>query len=147
MNLVAYLFALLAGTLITCQTGSNTQLKKNLGQPLPALIVNYIVGFVAIGLCTLAKRVPIPTAANAADAPWWGWIGGLFGAAYGLTAILLASQMGAATLTALVVTGQLISALTIDHFGWIGFDPHPASWPRIAGCAFMVIGLALISKF
>jgi hypothetical protein len=60
MNLIAYLFAFLAGALITCQTGSNTQLKKSLGQPLPALIVNYIVGFAAIGIYALAKRVPSP---------------------------------------------------------------------------------------
>ena len=56
------------------------------------------------------------------EAPWWSWIGGLFGATYGLTAILLASRMGAATLTALVVTGQLICAVVLDHFGWLGFD-------------------------
>ena len=147
MSFIPYFFACLAGALITCQTGSNSQLKKSFGQPLPALIVNYILGIVAISIYALAKKISIPSTSNVADAPWWAWIGGLFGAAYGLTAILLASQMGAATLTALVVTGQLISAVTIDHFGWIGFDPHPASWLRIAGCAFMVIGLALIAKF
>lgn len=71
----------------------------------------------------------------------------MFGAVYGLTAILLASQMGAATLTALVVTGQLVCAVTLDHFGWLGFDVHPASLWRLAGCVLMVLGLVLIAKF
>lgn len=75
------------------------------------------------------------------------WTGGLFGAAYGLTAILLANAVGAGTLMALVVTGQLVSSIIIDHFGWLGFDVHPASWPRIIGCGLMIIGLALIAKF
>jgi bacterial/archaeal transporter family-2 protein len=35
----------------------------------------------------------------------------------------------------------------LDHFGWLSFDVHPASGARIAGCALMVIGLALIAKF
>jgi transporter family-2 protein len=32
--------------------------------------------------------------------------------------------MGAATLTALVVTGQLICSVILDHFGWLSFDVH-----------------------
>lgn len=147
MASIAFVFALLAGALITCQTGSNSQLKKSLTQPLPALIVNYLVGMTAVGLYTWIRRVPIPTLENATSAPWWGWVGGVFGAVYGLVAILLASQMGAATLTALVVTGQLVCAVTLDHFGWLGFDVHPASLWRIGGCALMVVGLVLIAKF
>jgi transporter family-2 protein len=34
-----------------------------------------------------------------------------------------------------------------DHFGWLGFDQHPAGLGRIAGCALMVIGIALVSLF
>lgn len=147
MKWLAWIFAFVAGTLITCQVGSNTQLKKSLGQPLPALLVNYVVGVTAVFLYTFIKQVPIPSGAKAFQTPWWGWLGGLFGAVYGLTAIVLASQLGAATLTALVVTGQLICSVILDHFGWLSFDVHPASWPRIAGCALMVIGLILIARF
>lgn len=144
---IGFVFALVAGALISCQTGSNTQLKKGLGEPLPALIVNYIVGLTAVAIYALVRRIPVPALEQAEAAPWWSWIGGLFGAVYGLAAILLASEMGAATLTALVVTGQLASAVLLDHFGWIGFEVHPASWPRLAGCGLMVAGLFLIAKY
>lgn len=105
MRWLAFLFALVSGALISIQVGSNSQLKKSLGQPPPALLVNYVLGIFAVVVYTLAKRVPVPPIGNAVQTPWWGWLGGLFGAAYGLTAIVLASQLGAATLTALVVTG------------------------------------------
>lgn len=139
--------AFVAGTLITCQVGSNSQLKKSLGQPLPALLVNYTLGISAVFLYTSLKQVPIPSAGKVFQTPWWGWLGGLFGAVYGLTAIVLASRFGAATLTAVVVTGQLACSVVLDHFGWLSFDTHPASLPRIAGCVLMVIGLILIAKF
>lgn len=145
MAWLAFLFALVAGALITVQTGSNSQLKKGLGQPLPALLVNYVLGISAVLIVTVIKRGPLPAVER--STPWWAWVGGLFGAMYGLAAIVLASQLGAATLTALVVTGQLICAVVLDHFGWLSFDIHPASWARIAGCALMVIGLVLIAKF
>jgi hypothetical protein len=81
-------------------------LKKSLGQPLPALIINYFVGVSAAFIYAVVSRVPLPTLAQASDTSLWGWSGGLFGAVYGLAAILLASQMGATTLTALVVNGR-----------------------------------------
>ena len=147
MKWLAWLFAFIAGALITCQVGSNTQLKKSLGQPLPAVLVNYVLGIAAVFLYTLLRQVPLPPTEKAFQTPWWGWLGGIFGAVYGLAAIVLASQLGAATLTALVVTGQLLCSVILDHFGWLSFDVHPASWARIAGCALMVGGLILIDKF
>lgn len=146
MSWISLAFALVAGALITCQVGSNTQLKKSLEQPLPALLVNYLIGIAAVTVYTLVRRVPVPSLGQASQTPWWGWLGGAFGTVYGLAAILLASQMGAATLTALVVTGQLICSVLLDHFGWLSFDVHPAGAGRIAGCTLMVIGLALIAK-
>lgn len=68
-----------------------------------ALIVNYPVGVIAIVVVTTARRVPLPSAQQISEAPWWSWMGGLCGAFYGLTAILPASRVGAATLTALFV--------------------------------------------
>jgi transporter family-2 protein len=147
MKWLAWLFAFVAGTLITCQVGSNSQLKKSLGQPLPALLVNYAVGIAAVLLYTSVKQVQLFSVGKAFQTPWWGWFGGLFGAVYGLAAIVLASQLGAATLTAIVVTGQLVCSVILDHFGWLSFDVHPASAARLVGCALMVIGLVLIAKF
>ena len=144
---LAWIFAFLAGAFITCQVGSNSQLKKSLGQPLPALLVNYVLGITAVFLYTLVRRVAIPAPEKAFQTPWWGWLGGLFGAVYGLAAIVLASRLGAATLTAVVITGQLVCSVILDHFGWLSFDVHPASWPRLAGCALMILGLTLIAKF
>jgi bacterial/archaeal transporter family-2 protein len=147
MGWLAFPFALVAGALITFQTGSNARLKEALGHPLPSVIVNYIVGIFCVGIYSAASRIPIPGIAQAGTAPWWAWIGGLFGAIYGVAAVFLAHPLGAATLTALVVTGQLVCSVVLDHFGWIGFDVHPAGWGRITGCALMVTGLLLIAKF
>lgn len=143
----AFIFALLSGAAITAQAGANSQLKQSLRDPLIALTVNYIFGLVGVMLVLIFARVPLPTMQKMATAPWWAWMGGLLGVLYGLSVVFLASRMGAATLISAVVTGQLVFALVVDHFGWIGFEVHRASAPRILGCALMVGGFALISKF
>jgi bacterial/archaeal transporter family-2 protein len=147
MKWFAYVFAFLAGAFISIQAGSNTQLKKIFGDPMPAVVVNYLLGLTSVLAYSLVTRIPIPTVHQASQAPWWSWLGGLFGILYGLAAVMLGSQLGAATLMALVVTGQLVCSVVLDHFGWIGFDAHPAGLWRLVGCALMVAGLALIARF
>src|SRR3954454_3679815 len=128
-------FALIAGAFITVQAGSNAELKKNFGEPTAALLVNYVLGFGAVLIYGLATRLDWPGLDKIAGAPWWAWIGGLAGAVYGIAAILLANVLGAATLMAAVVSGQVICSVLLDHFGWIGFDSHTAGVGRIVGCA------------
>jgi transporter family-2 protein len=147
MGGLSFAFAMAAGALIALQAGSNSQLKKSLGVPMPAVIVNYLAGLTCIVLYSLARRVPLAVFARAGAAPWWGWLGGLCGAVYGVAAVILASKMGAATLTALVVAGQLVCSVALDHFGWMGFDVHPAGVWRVIGCVLMIVGLVLIAKF
>ncbi len=144
---IAFPFALMAGALVTVQAGSNAQLKQSFGVPLPALLVNYVLGFAVVLGYALITRVPWPAADKIGGAPWWAWIGGLSGAAYGLAAILLANQLGAATLMSLAVTGQLLLSVALDHFGWLGFEIHPAGWARLAGCVLMVCGFLLVAAF
>ena len=45
--------------------------------------------------------------------------------AFILLAILLLPSLGAATLFALVIAGQVLAAVTLDHFGAFGLTPHP----------------------
>jgi transporter family-2 protein len=142
-----FIFALLAGAAITVQAGANSQLKQSLGDPIGALVVNYILGLIGVVLVAVCVRVPIPATEKIVSTPWWAWAGGLLGILYGLSVVLLASRMGAATLIATVVTGQLVFSVVVDHFAWIGFEAHRASPFRIVGCGLMVAGLGLIAKF
>jgi len=56
MGWLSFAFALAAGAFIAVQAGSNSQLKKSLGVPMPAVILNYLVGLTCIGLYTQPPR-------------------------------------------------------------------------------------------
>lgn len=146
MPWLASISAFLAGALVTVQAGSNAQLKQGFGTPMPALLVNYVLGFTAVLGYALLTRVPWPAVGQATSIPWWAWLGGAAGAFYGVAAILLAHSLGAATLMALAVSGQLLASVAFDHFGWLGFEVHLAGWARMAGCLLMIGGFVLIAK-
>ena len=59
-------------------------------------------------------------------------------------AILLIPQLGAATFFALLVAGQMLCSLAFDHFGLLGMPVQPASLIRLAGAAFLILGVVMI---
>jgi len=141
------LVALITGALITLQTGSNARLKEALGHPLPAVVVSSLIGIVLLVAVIVVTRTPAPSLDRVTGAPWTAWLGGILGAVYAVTVVVLARELGAAPLTALVVTGQLVCSVLLDHFGLLGFDVHAAGAGRLVGCALLLAGTALIWKF
>jgi bacterial/archaeal transporter family-2 protein len=144
LSLVA---ALLVGALITIQTGSNARLKEALAHPLPAVIFSSVIGIVLLVAVMAVTRTPAPTVDRMLAAPWTAWIGGILGAVYAVTVVILARDLGAATLVALLVTGQLLCSVLLDHFGVLGFELRAAGIGRLIGCALLLSGVALIWKF
>ena len=140
------LLALLNGVVLPVQAGVNAQLRVGLGHPLLAAVTSFAVGTVALVACAAAARVPVPGVAGLARMPWWYWTGGLLGAAYVLAAVVLAPRLGAATLVAAVVAGQLIASLALDHFGLVGYPQHPVTPARVIGAALLLAGLWLIQR-
>ena len=64
-----------------------------------------------------------------------------------LAQFFVARQIGAAPFLGLLVTAGVVTSILLDHFGWVGFDPHPAGLWRIAGALLMIGGVALVSIF
>jgi len=79
--------------------------------------------------------------------PWWIWSGGLLGAFLVASTVVLAPRLGAASMVALIVAGQMLASICLDHFGWIGYPVHPVSGLRMLGVFFLVGGVVLIRMF
>ena len=147
MRWLLFAIAFAVGGLVTLQAGSNTRLKETLGEPLVALILSSSIGVAALAAIVMVARRPWPSFEQLAAASWWAWLGGFLGAAYAVVVVMLAKPLGAAGLTAALVTGQLVCSVVLDHFGWVGFETHAASPLRLVGCALMIAGFVLISRF
>ena len=141
-------FALLLGVVLTTQVATNTQLGKALGNPYIPAAVNMTIGLVATTVLTWSLTSEWPSREMVRAAPWYAWVGGgLMGVIYLTGTILLAPKLGAGALVGLIVAGQLMFSVLLDHFGWIGFEQHSANIPRLAGCGLMIAGVLLIAKF
>jgi transporter family-2 protein len=144
--IVFLLLALLAGALLPVQAGVNLQLRIVLGHPLTATLVSFVVGSVGLAALVGALRLPVPIGAAWARSEWWHWVGGLLGAVYIVATIVVAPRLGAATLVAALVAGQMVASLALDHFGWVGFTVHPIDPWRLLGTALIVGGVVLVQR-
>ncbi len=140
------LLAVLVGVVLPVQAGVNAQLRLNLGHPLLAAFVSFAVGTIALLGLNLALRTPVPSGEALARVTWWHWIGGLLGATYIYLAIVLAPRLGAATLVAAIVTGQMVTSLILDHFGLIGYPQQSLTPARAVGALLVIGGVLLIQR-
>ena len=142
--LFLYALALGAGVSVATQQVLNGSLRESLGSPAWAGLVSYAGGLLTMIVAVIALTEPVPSLRVMAAVPWWAWSGGLFGGIFILLSILLLPSLGAATLFSLVIAGQVLAAVTLDHFGAFGLTQHPISTARLAGAVLLIAGVILI---
>ncbi len=144
VNVVFYLLIVGAGVSLAFQQILNANLRIELGSAWWAGFISYLVGTLAMLAVAIASGGPWLSATMAARTSWVSWTGGIFGAIFIATAILMVPRFGAATVLALIVVGQMLGSLTFDHLGLLGIPLHPVNPIRLAGAAFLILGVVLI---
>jgi transporter family-2 protein len=141
------LFAFAAGAALPVQFGINAQLSSWLDSPVRAAFVSFLTGAIILAVAAALLFKPLPSGTRLGHAPWWVWVGGAFGAFYVVASIVAAPRLGAATVVAVIVAGQSIASVVVDHYGWVGFEPRHVSAGRLAGMALVGVGVALVRFF
>lgn len=142
------LMALLMGMLIPAQATMNAKMRTFVLNPMYSSLINFAVGGILIVVATsvaIALRQP-GNWRGMSQAPWWAWCGGLIGASVVVIGILAIPNTGAANYSVAIIAGQLFGALVLDHFGWLGIQPHPISAARLAGAALLLLGVWLMQR-
>jgi bacterial/archaeal transporter family-2 protein len=137
--------ALTMGLFMAIQPAINGQLRWRVGSPAQAAMISTSVSTISLLLFVFViQRQPWPDSGAFRDAPWWIWTGGLLGAVYVAASIVLVQRLGGAVAFSLVVLGQMLSALAIDHFGLLGLAQHEISPGRVLGVLLVVCGVVMI---
>lgn len=147
MELVYVFVALVAGACAPTQAGINSQLRLWTDDPVFAAMISFLVGTLVLFAYVLVLRVPWPSLKTVPELPLWIWSGGILGAFLVVVSIVLAPKIGAGTLMALMIAGQMGVGVVLDHYGLVGYEVHPASVWRLMGVVLVVAGVVLIKRF
>ena len=147
-GLIPYiLMAVVAGSFLPTQAGINSQLNLWTRSPILTASISFAVGTLSLIGFALILRVPLPDTTAAGRYPWWIWTGGFMGAFFVASAVVLAPKLGAASMVSLIIAGQMLASIFLDHFGVIGYPVHPFNIWRFVGVICIVVGVVLIKIF
>jgi transporter family-2 protein len=76
-------------------------------------------------------------------ASWTLYLGGLFGFAIIASLAFVFPKIGAAYAVSLMVGGQCVAALVIDHFGLMGMQRDPVTIQRVIGLILVAAGVVV----
>jgi transporter family-2 protein len=139
------LIPFLAGVGIPVQAGINGQLALRVDSPIMAALVSFAAGTIALLALVLLLRL-WPSAEAWRGVQPWHLIGGLLGAVFIASTAFSASRIDAVLMTALVLAGQLTTAMLLDHFGALGFAQKSISLGRVGGLGLILAGIWLIRR-
>ncbi len=137
------LIALLVGAGYPVQAGINATIAQFHGHPLFAALTNTAVASLVLLVVILLFRLPLPQVAKLATAPLWAWSGGILGAFFVLSSLVLAPKLGAAVFVSTTIVGTMAASLVIDHYGFLVYKVQPISPIRIAGAILVIGGMLL----
>jgi len=141
----AMILVTLAGAATALQAPINARLATAVGSAVNAALVSFAVGTIAlIGLALILQVRPDMAAARAL--PWYAWIGGLCGVIFVIAATWGVPRLGVAMTITLMVAGQLLLGLVLDHFGAFGAPRQPVNLTRMVGVALVIGGVLLVRR-
>ena len=138
--------AVIAGAFLPMQGSMNSKLAKAGENPVYASMISFTIGVLALVAYILLTSQNVSWK-GLKDAPSYSWLGGVLGAFYVTVIVFAFPKIGPGLTFGLVVAGQLITSMVMEHFQIMGTPHQPISLGRIVGVLLIIIGVVAVKKF
>jgi len=137
----------LSGIGLPVEDALNAQLRSTVKSPILGALISFLVGAIVLGVLTASGVMGQGKLSDLGKTHWWVWVGGGLLGAFAVTIGLIGiPKVSAGIVIAATVFGQLIAAVIIDHFGWLGVPRVPLNPWRIAGAGGLFVSALLMQK-
>ena len=142
---VAAVLATAIGAGVAMQAPLNSQLGRTVGG-LQASVFALAISFVCLASLALLTG-GLGGLRNLSEPPVYVVFGGgVLGAIYVGSIVFTVRELGATGLTAATISGQLVFALVMDNFGWLGLSRSPVTAAKLVGVALLAAGTWLVIR-
>lgn len=146
MKFIFYILPLLAGVALSIQSGVNSQLRTVVNNPILAAFISFLTGTAALIIMLFFSKKEMPSWDIYAGISWYKYTGGLLGVLVVVSVILSVPRIGAANMFVLIILGQLLTAVIMDHYGILGMQPNSFNVKKLVGVLFLIAGAYLVNK-
>jgi len=146
MNWILIVLAIMAGMALPMQGAINSKLASFVHNPFLSALISFAIGTIALLAYILVSRIPLNQLSGVRDASLITLIGGLLGAFFITTTLVAVPKLGIALTFSLVILGQMVVTLPMDHFGLLGAAVKEINLSRIVGILMVIGGTILILR-
>ncbi|QPR68806.1 DMT family transporter [Lysinibacillus macroides] len=143
------LFGLCTGMMPPLQTAINSALRYKVDSFLYAAFISFTVGTIILLILAMIinRGIKLLFYIDNFRLKPWHFIGGLLGAIYIATNIILMPHLGVTLTLMTVMLGQILMGLFIDHFGMMGLPKYSIDQRRVIAVILIICGIALLKFF
>ncbi|WP_033426521.1 DMT family transporter [Salinicoccus albus] len=141
------LLGLFTGSMPPIQTAVNSALRIEVDSFLLAAFISFIVGTAALFLLSVLSTGNIKISGSSEKAGAikpWHFAGGMLGAVYVTTNVILMPHLGATLTLMTTIFGQMLMGLLIDHFGLLGIPRQAVDMRRVIGVLMILSGILIL---
>jgi len=142
---LAILVTVAAGSLVALQAPINGMLGRTVGS-LAAASVSFAIGLAVLVAITLVAGGGFGQVGEIQGLSWYYLTGGVLGAIYVTTVLITVRELGAGSVTAATIAGQLTMSVIIDRAGVLGLPERGLTAQRIVGVVLLSAGTFLIVR-
>ena len=135
------------GIVTTVYLPMNSSVAKYVGSPVVANVAFFLVALLttliafSVTLWLVPNMEGLQTVQKLRTVPAYLYLGGVCSALFILGTTLLIPRLGANSFFILFVSGQVIMAVIISHFGLLESPKDPISLQKIIGVMLLIIGV------
>lgn len=144
-NAFAVTLSLFAGLAGAAQVAINGSFGARIGT-LEATAFNIFVSGLILAAIVFVARSGFGGVVDGLRQPAWLWLGGVAGAIVVGTITFAGPRIGALAVIALLIAGQLVMGVVIDHFGLFGVERISVTATRFVGVILLAVGALLVLK-
>jgi len=141
--ILTYLVGLLGGVAVGIQSPIAASMGQKIGGTAGSFMV-HLSGMILSGLLLIFRGGE--NIHSWQQLPWYAFLSGGFGLILFLTINYTLPRVGSTMMITLIIVGELLLGVVVDHFGWFGVVVRPIDFPKIAGVLLLFAGSYLISR-
>ncbi|WP_255585260.1 DMT family transporter [Virgibacillus saliphilus] len=148
-SLLWILFGLGTGMMPPMQTAINSSLRYEVDSFIYAAFISFLVGTIVLFMMAILIHKGIKLTRTSGDMTLkpWHFAGGVLGAAYIASNIMLMPYLGVTLTLMSTILGQIVMGLVIDHFGMFNLPKYPVDQRRVIAVLMIISGIALLNFF
>lgn len=136
---------MIAGSAMAIQGTMNSVLGKIIGIWESTLMV-HIIGLVTVVAVIVIMGNGFQGLGKLGQAPWYVYLGGILNVLIIFGVVKAMPKIGVGNATTGIIFAQILTAVLIDKFGFLGVEKIPFRWLDILGIGLLAIGTRILLK-